>query len=415
MTLKNKTKNMQHIKVGILGAAILLVMMAVPSMSSIVHIPTQVYAQTTNNIGVYNNSHPKDSDEMMANIENDIPGFGGAFMDKNGVLNTYKVSSKASSTQTEAEMSAYLEKHLGKAHMSKGMITLEGKYTFSELLAYKNKLTPLFDQQLNVTAVGIDKTKNLVMIGVETMDKADLVKKELSKLGVPKESVYIVETGKIVSNNHTQKYRPVTGGVQLEYFDSPISTTDCSVGIAADTAAFGRVIVTAGHCSANGVRDHTTYYQSSWPDTLGTGLYGTNPINARYSDSVLILPSVTTSRGVVHRDAGGDVTLVGKDYAHLVGDSVSKSGRSTMDTSGVITNTCMNTLSSLYTQLYCQDYATYSSADGDSGGTVYELLGGNYYWYGIHWGQFTSGPFSGKAILSTVQDIENDQGTLTIH
>ncbi|MGI0093566.1 MAG: hypothetical protein ACREA8_05635, partial [Nitrosotalea sp.] len=136
----------------------------------------------------------------------------------------------------------------------------------------------------------------------------------------------------------------------------------------------------------------------------------------RYSDSVLISPTVSTSRGVVHRDSGGDLTLNGKQYVDLVGDSISKSGRTTMDTSGVITNTCFNTSSSVYGTLYCQDYATYSVAGGDSGGTVYgfDTNSGTYKWYGIHWGVFTSGTYNGKAIFSTVHDIENDQGTLTI-
>lgn len=400
MSLNNKTKT--YLVVGLSLVAMLA------SSSSL----SNVIAQTSVNTPVSNS--PLDADEMMANIENDVPGFGGAFMDKNGVLNIYEVSGRASPTQTETEKSAYLEKHLGKEHMGKGMIALEGKYTFSELLAYKNKLIPLITKQLNVTMVGIDKPKNLVMIGLETMDKADLVRKEMSKLGVPQESVEIVETGKPVLTNHTQQYRPVTGGVQIQYFDG-ISPYWCSVGIAADHATKGRVIVTAGHCSAAGARDHTTYYQSNWPDTMGTGISGTNPVTGRYSDSVLISPTVSTSRGVVHRDIGGDVTLVGKDYAHLVGDSVSKSGKATMDTSGVITATCAATPSDLYGILLCQDYATYNSDIGDSGGTVYELFGGSYYWYGISWGKVSSGTFAGNSILSTVQDIENDQGTLTIH
>ncbi|MCE9651689.1 MAG: hypothetical protein K8Q89_01305 [Nitrosarchaeum sp.] len=50
---------------------------------------------------------------------------------------------------------------------------------------------------------------------------------------------------------------------------------------------------------------------------------------------------------VVHRDTG-DLVLQGKQYVDLVGASVSKSGRATMDTNGVINQTCINVSSSLY-------------------------------------------------------------------
>jgi hypothetical protein len=160
------------------------------------------------------------------------------------------------------------------------------------------------------------------------------------------------------------------------------------------------------------------YYQSTWPwDGIGNGKAGTNKAGPRYSDSVLITPTVSTSRGVVHRDSGGDLTLQGKQYIDLVGNTVSKSGRTTMDTNGVITYTCINTSSTIYGTLYCQDYASYNSSGGDSGGTVYgfDINSGTYKWYGITWGKFTSGPYSGNSIFSTVHDIENDQGTLTIN
>jgi len=67
--------------------------------------------------------------------------------------------------------------------------------------------------------------------------------------------------------------------------------------------------------------------------------------------------------------------------------------------------------------LYCQDYASYASDLGDSGGTVYgvDIMTGTWKWYGITWGKFTSGTYAGNSIFSTVRDIENDQGMLTIN
>ena len=83
-----------------------------------------------------------------------------------------------------------------------------------------------------------------------------------------------------------------------------------------------------------------------------------------------------------------------------------------MDQHGVITQRCVDTNSPTYGKLFCQDYASYTHAGGDSGGAVYgvDINTGTYKWWGTH-----AGDFGGSAVFATVRDIENDQGTLTIN
>ncbi len=187
--------------------------------------------------------------------------------------------------------------------------------------------------------------------------------------------------------------------------------------MAADHATLGRVIVTAGHCSDGAPSDNTSYYQSTYLfDGIGNGITGTNPAGTRYSDTVLISPTESSTRGLVHTHSGS-ITLDGKQSIQVVGDTISKSGRTTHDTSGQITHTCVTTGSSTYGTLNCQHYASYNSDGGDSGGAVYgfDIPTGDYKWYGVHWAKFDQGPLTGTTVYSPVSGIEIDQGTLTIN
>lgn len=407
----------KHAKIGMLGTAILLVMMTVLVESESTFLPeTNAYSQNnqdnTNETWDPDRRPVLDHDSRMVEIEKDIPGFGGVFMGNDGRLTIFVVPEKADHSQTIEERKSIMGSHIGPYRLDKGLVILEGQYAFPELFEVKNKITSLIEQDLGITMVGIDDMKNMVMVGIETSDKADLVREEIAHLGISKDIVYIKETGKLLLSDHMDKYRPMKGGIQLQY-DNGTDIINCSLGMAADDASDDRVIVTAGHCRHDSFPDGTAYFQNSYSsDYIGSGISGTNPSGPRYSDTVLISPTVTNTKGAVHHDSSGTITLSGKQYTQITNDSVTKSGRTTHDTIGEIIQICTNLSHATYGTLYCQIVADYDCDLGDSGGTVYgwDSESEDHKWFGVNWGCGDN-----VAAYSPVWNIEQDQGTLTIN
>ena len=157
-------------------------------------------------------------------------------------------------------------------------------------------------------------------------------------------------------------------------------------------------------------------YDQARPDYVALVGDSGGPVYTTGTSTVLISPTESSTRGLVHTHSGS-ITLDGKQSIQVVGDTISKSGRTTHDTSGQITHTCVTTGSSTYGTLNCQHYASYNSDGGDSGGAVYgfDIPTGDYKWYGVHWAKFDQGPLTGTTVYSPVSGIEIDQGTLTIN
>lgn len=348
---------------------------------------------------------PEDLDTRMAKIEQKISGFGGAFLDGDGVLNVYRTP-ETNEDNTPSEIASILENEIGEDRTRNGVRIVEGKYTFSELLEYKLNLRSLFGEGLGITMLDVDESKNRIVVGVENATRITEVSSRVSQMNIPADAIEVIETGRVALDSHNSYYRPVKGGIQEEFG----AFQTCSIGFIADHGTHGRVVITAGHCGDPG----NTYYQDIYPwHPIGTGISGTDPSGPRYSDSILHSLTVSSSKGQVHHhsDAITFNSASPKQYTPMYGDAVIKSGRSTHDTLGGITNTCADTSHGTYGTLYCQVYANYNSAGGDSGGTVYGNSLQGYKLYGIHWGQFTG---SNIRVLSPIWNIEQDQGTLSV-
>lgn len=395
----------KHIELGMLGAIMLFVLVMVPIVSE-----ASVHPQDRLDTTWDSDIRPiLDHDSRMAELEKDIPGFGGVFM-RDGTLTIYVVPDRTNLSQTLEERKTILGSHVGPHRLDKGLVVLEGQYTYSELAAVKNHITPLLEKSLGMTLVGVDDKTNRVSVGIETADMEEKIRTEISQLGIEEDVVYIEVTGKFELSSHTQKYRPMIGGILLAYHNGT-DVIGCSLGIAADHGTHDRVIATAGHCRYDSDPDGTNYYQNSYSsDYIGNGISGTNPSGARYSDTVLIDPTVTNTKGAVHTHSG-TITLSGKQYTQLPEDSVTKSGQTTHDTSGEILAVCQNVSHETYGTLYCQTLTDYNSDLGDSGSTVYgwDSESESYKWFGIHWGGNDD-----YAAYSPIWNIEVDQGTLTI-
>jgi len=130
-----------------------------------------------------------------------------------------------------------------------------------DLEAQHQRLLPLFELA-GVVFTDADETRGRLVVGVLNRGLETSVRARLAALGVPSESVDVIETEAIVQVATTlrDKVRPVVGGLQIRF-----SQYLCSLGFNATRTLNGVSVsgyVTASHCSTKqGEVDGTKYYQ----------------------------------------------------------------------------------------------------------------------------------------------------------
>lgn len=301
------------------------------------------------------------------------------------------------------------------------------------LEAQHQRLLPLFELA-GVVFTDADETSGRLVVGVLDRGVEGLVRGQLARLGVPSESVDLVETEPILPvATLREKVRPVVAGLQIRF-----SQYLCSLGFNAwlgSTAGY----VTASHCSTRrGEVDGTLYYQplNKVPDEfIGTEV--ADPAffrsadgcprgrRCRYSDSNFSAGSsaVGFTLGAIARTTGpnnGSLEIAGEfsisgEGAAIVGQTANKVGRTTGWTQGQVTRTCVNTgVSGSNIVLLCQDFVENNLqivGGGDSGSPVFRLNNsGKVTLLGNLWGGNSSNTLF---VYSPIANIERELGPLT--
>jgi hypothetical protein len=356
-------------------------------------------------------------DDRFAEIARQVPGFGGMFFDLDGTLQVYMAEHKGPANEA---LTAFLDdivtREVGRGERlsRKGVEILEGQYNFLELHGWQQQMSPEVLALRGVVSTDIDETTNRLRIGItDSPGIREAVEERLSNLGVPREAVLISETEEVRLELRNRR-RPLRGGLQINF-----GGFLCTLGfVAVRQGVTG--FVTNSHCTnTQGGVEGTVYHEPSASGTTNrigqeiadptyfTG--GSCPAGrrCRFSDSSFARvphpsgPSVTTALGTIARPPVGSFTWNGVDTftitaeaAPVVGQSVTKVGRTTGRTSGTVQQTCanFNVANSTITQL-CQSRASFTSAGGDSGSPVFRITAlPNVTLVGIHWG--SGGVFS---------------------
>jgi len=296
----------------------------------------------------------------------------------------------------------------------------------------QQRLLPLFELA-GVVFTDADESSGRLVVGVLDREIEGLVRSQLGRLGVPAQSVDVVETEPIVRvATLRDKVRPVVAGLQIRF-----SQFVCSLGFNASLGSTSGY-VTAAHCSARqGDVDGTDYYQplNQVPEEfIGTEV--ADPAffrsadgcprgrRCRYSDSNFNAGSsaVAFTPGAIARTTGpnnGSLEIAGQfsisgEGAATVGLTANKVGRTTGWTQGQVTRTCVNTgVSASNIVLLCQDFVEHTVsivAGGDSGSPVFHIgNGGRVTLLGNLWGGNSSGTLF---VYSPMANIERELGPL---
>lgn len=296
--------------------------------------------------------------------------------------------------------------------------------------------------------IGVDETRNRVMVGVENAEAAAQVRDVIARMGIPGEAVLIEITGPIrldvgsaeplaPAGTHTlQSNLPEEeGGIQIR--KDAGTQGRCTLGFNVDLGG-ARAFVTNSHCTntAYGGTNNTTFYQPDYCTGCAIGTEsrdvadkGCDPdYNCRYSDSALATYGSTVSwvwRGIAHPTCsstfGGNsgcididhttphFFIIAKQSYPYIGDSTEQVGKSSGWTWGEVNAACDDYLVGS-TVLRCQYKLSQGSADGDSGAPVFLWHGGtDITLYGVHWGNL-----NGDSLISPMGGIEKDLGSLTV-
>jgi hypothetical protein len=203
-----------------------------------------------------------EQDEMLQ-VENQIPGFGGFFVDEGQRMVVYLKSSTVDlafvrdvlarqySHRTEPRVREVM------GHLSETKV-IQGQYSLSELIAVENSIARSFDRIPGFSAVGVSILRNRVKLGF--VDAADVAPgmSTVRSLGVPFEAVIPEVWGRIhAAAAWGNTFRPMFGGLMISIENRSVDPDTlygrwlCSYGFTVTDSLGRSYLMTAAHC-ANG-------------------------------------------------------------------------------------------------------------------------------------------------------------------
>ena len=371
-------------------------------------------------------------DDLFAKVAMQVPGFGGMFFDQDGTLQVYMEGQKEPPSATSmAFLDDVIAREIGRGERlsGRGMEIREGQYDFLTLHRWQQQMTPEVLAIPGVVTTDTAEDKNRLQIGTTgSPGVREEVEKVLSILGVPLKAVVFSEE-KPIEQYLRSRRRPLRGGLQINF-----GNFLCTLGfIAVRNGVNG--YVTNSHCTTTqgGVQNTVEHQPIASGTTNRVGIEIADPTYfsgsgcpagrvCRRSDSSFIQvphpsgPVVTTARGTIARPAvnsftwnGVDIFNITSEGSALVGQAVTKVGRTTGRTAGTVSQTCVNTnVSGTNITQLCQTFANYGNAGGDSGSPVFRITTlPSVVLVGINWGGNGT-----TSVFSPITQIQQELGAL---
>ena len=353
-----------------------------------------------------------------------VRGFGGFFFDAQGKPTVY-LKNAAERSNVERALAPYLR---AQGLSSSAVQVRRGNFDWVQLERWFAQASVEVLAQSGAVFVDADEASNRVRIGVER-GAAGQARGLIARLGIPAEAVIVEETEPIrFAATLRDRVRPVVGGLQINF-----PGFLCTLGFNAIRGGVSSFI-TNSHCTnTQGGTEGTPYWQplqSVDPVQIGTEVDDPayfrrqngcpNGRRCRFSDAsrAAYAPNIQFTLGTLAKTTGanngsitinGSFTIAGEGSA-AAGQTVSKVGRTTGWTQGVVTNTCVNTgVSGSNIVQLCQTFVSAGVGGGDSGSPVFSGTT-NVTLMGILWGGNSSGT---QFVYSPIANIEQELGALT--
>jgi hypothetical protein len=404
-------------------------------------------------------------DEDLLKVAQQVPGFGGMYIDESGVLNVYMLEEPADAAamqERRTQLESTLSSVFGADILTRGRVErvdpdaepaaaappsikiVKGAYTIPQLADWRRKA----DGALAIDGVvftDLDERSNRLKVGIAPGTARERVQAALKESGIPPDAVILEETQPIYQHATLRsKVRPMPGGVQVEADVGVFKFKHCTMGfnaIRAGVAGF----VTNSHCTkTQGGSEGTDFHQPD--DPLFSGNHVGNEIvdpnyftggicpagrRCRFSDSAFVDYDIARGSNIARTEGWNNgsltissstsrLTIVAEMSAWVDGSDLDKIGRTSGWTFGLVNSTCQNTnVADTDITLLCQfrvnrlaSQTNAISSGGDSGSPVFRWLGASSQvnLSGILWG----GPLNGSSfVFSPMNQIEQELGPLT--
>jgi hypothetical protein len=378
---------------------------------------------------------PWDRDALKVAATKDVPTFGGSYLDDESTLHVWLTRPTADGALRSRTA---LATGVGAQAVSAGTgapVVHRADYTFAQLKAWRDATRALLTLP-GVTMLDIDERTNRLVVAVDDIGRdGPAVTAGLARLEVPRAAVNLTRGGP-VTQTLGDRNRPLRGGVKIRY-----NRGFCTLGFIAQRQGVTG-FVTNSHCSDNsGAVDSGKYWQPDRPadgsdavgaETVDPPFTAANPLcpvgdKCRTSDSnfVATVTGVGVGQGQIARPPLNSATWNGTDTFRIVGvrdarlgTAVQKVGHITGRTAGTVTADCLD-LSPKDTNitLFCQDMASYTVQEGDSGSPVFEVINAStntVALVGIHWGIGTNQAGQLRGFYSPFSNVEAELGNLSV-
>jgi hypothetical protein len=386
-------------------------------------------------------------DVRLLKVAEQLPGFGGMFVDPAGKLGIYIVEDVGELSDQELANRRESAKKAIKVYddglARREIRIVEAQFTIPQLMQWRGDI----DQQVALPELlfsDVDEVRNRVVIGVENDLAGRRIERSLDGMGIPREAV-LFEITKPSRFQATlrDRVRPVPGGVHVEADVGVFALKECTMGF--NAIRFGvSGFVTNSHCTeTQGGSEGTDFHQPDDPVFSEGNKVGDEIVDppyftgepcppgrrCRYSDSAFVAYSIPRGTGIA-RTTGvntGSVmidginqrlSIVAEGGSWATGDQLDKVGRATGWTSGVVMGTCLTIpVKDTDITLLCQKRVGQLpgqtqplTANGDSGAPMFQRLRSTVVLAGINWGGADDGSHSN---FSSIDLIEMELGPLT--
>lgn len=356
-------------------------------------------------------------DDDFADLVDQIPGFGGVFVDSSGVVNIYAadVSSPNTARGAVAEFARRHRMNGLDLATRRDVRMRKAAFDYRELVTWRRALLQEVGTT-SVTSLDIDERVNRIVIGVANDDAARDVARLAQELAIPNRAVTtVIEAPTVLFTTLRDSTNRVAGlainrgyGFTGSCTMGPLVFFSSTTTYAVDSSM--AYFVTNSHCSEElfaldggwigqpdislpigyEVADPPTYTHDAIP--YCPAVFLNLPAHCRQSDAslyYLTLASTPFWHGTIAATPGDynlnitdswaivrnpDYPDVIADYPY-VGQTIHKTGQKTGSTSGTVQNTCVHRLHSNTSNaesyvLLCQATATLRIGPGDSGSPI---------------------------------------------
>jgi hypothetical protein len=397
---------------------------------------------------------PPGLDGQFVGIAQQLPGFGGYYLDGLGDLNVYLTD--LSREPDARALLADVARNRPTRWQQPWALTAEiivhaGDFDFLQLDDFRTRLGRDIATIPGIQFDDSDESINRVVIGVTSEEARQRVLARLSPLGVPENAVVVkvVPAGSLATtvDDPFLPALPLRGGIKIGYIGADGGQKSCTLGanvwysnptngIPVGTPGF----YTASHCSkVQGFTEGMDTLYSQGGTQIGHEMFDPPLVSelqdnrfcpyptssCRNSDVTFVgYDSVLWDPGAVARTTYGQVgnqglnntagSLILSSPAEFIyqggitpitGMALDKVGETTGWTTGNVGSTCVNWVTG-HVYILCSNWVNAAATFGDSGAPVFQVTGSNTASFsGIVWGQYNGGYW-----FSATDQIAKDMG-----